>query len=146
MCGSMTCYVSAIAKIGVFATAILFQPVLGANPIHIENFANDLVQAIEPTTGNPFYNALEVTHYIPGYGLHISFERIVGIPKLDDATTQLTAALLDKGDTIEGLAKDEWISIFFRGHGDTNIYDLVIRMKQGRPDTLEVWVNGLLRD
>lgn len=146
MYSSILNYISATAKIIIVGTTVLFQPVFSANPGQIENSADDLVQAIKPTTGNRGVSATEVSHYIPGYGLHLAFERVFGIPKLDDATKQLSAALLDKGDTIEGLAKDEWISIFYRVDGDINIYDLVIRMKQGQPDTLEVWVNGLPGD
>lgn len=146
MYSSVKYYVSFVVKILIVSTTILLQPAFGANPAQIENSADDLTQAIKPSTGSTSVSAIDIQHYIPGYGLHLTFEKVVRIPKLDDAIKQLSTALLDEGGTIEGLPKGEWISIFFRGKYGVNIYDLVIRMKQGRPDTLEVWINGLPSD
>ncbi len=126
------------------AAYILFQPVFGANPVQIENYDNDLVQAVKSITNLGFF-ADDLTHYIPGYGVHLVFRKRFGVPKLDDIKEQLSAALLGQSDAIKGLPKGEWVSIFFRADGFRQ-YDLLIRVKQGRPDTLEVWVNGLLRD
>lgn len=137
--------VSTLPKIIIVIAVILLQPVLGANPSQIKNSDNDLVRAIETVIRSGFITT-DVSHYIPGYGLHLVFEKINGVPELNDATEQISTALIETGDTVKGLADGEWLSILFRGNGVNNTYDLIVRMKQGKPDTLEVYVDGLPGD
>lgn len=132
------------AKIVLTTTAALcipLQPVFSANPAQIENYDNDLIEAVKSTIGSGFLTD-DLTHYLPGYGLHLVFEKVFGAPRLNDITEPLTAALLEQSDNIEGLPEGEWVSIFYRADGFRE-YDLLIRVKKGRPDTLEVWVDGL---
>lgn len=130
-----------IAITVVTAVCILFQPVFGANPGQIENYDNDLVQAVESIIDSGFLTN-NLTHYIPGYGLHVILSKASGSPKLNDIIEPISAALLQQSDTIKGLPEGEWVSVFYSADGFRN-YDLLVRVKRGQPDTLEVWVDGL---
>ncbi len=54
-------------------------------------------------------------------------------------TDDVSSSLLESSDAVVGLPDSEWISIFFRASGE---YDLLVRMRQGQPSSLEVWVDG----
>lgn len=111
-----------------------------ANPVRIQNSANDLVSEIKDTLDAGFLTS-EYPQYIPGYGFHLLVGKSRSLPKLDEAIADISATLLKYNDTVLGLPDSEWISVFFRARGE---YDLLIRMKQNQSSSLEVWVDGTL--
>ena len=128
-------------------SAISSQPRPSTNPSQVTNSDDSLVQAIKTIMKGGFLTEpIGLSHYVPGYGLNIALEQLIGVPKLNDTVERISTTLLEANSTVEGLSEEEWISVFFRGDGTDNRYDLIIRMKPNQPDTLEIWVDGLPRN
>lgn len=111
-----------------------------ANPVRIQNSANDLVGEVKDTLDAGFLTS-EYPQYIPGYGFHLFVDKSRSLPKLDEAIEDISSTLLKYNETVIGLPGSEWISVFLRARGE---YDLLIRMNQGQSSSLEVWVDGTL--
>lgn len=51
--------------------------------------------------------------------------------------------MLRLSDTIKGLDPGDWVSVFFKNDADSGIEpQLLVRIKPGKPDTLEIWIDG----
>jgi hypothetical protein len=129
----------------LFATFLILtiSPIYAASPQIVESSSDNLLEEIRRDIDAGFLTNDDLGHYIPGYGLELVLEKSNSVPDLDDAVRRISDTMLDYNDTISGLAEDDWVSIYFSAFDD---YNLLIRMKQNKPETLEVWTNGYLQD
>ena len=98
-----------------------------------------LVGALEGAFG--IEGPIAIPQYIPGYGLHIAL--YAGYEEFPERAQTAIPDILERLSTqIQGLDKDDWISVgYIAGYTPEDRKDLVVRMKQGQPGTLEVISN-----
>ena len=111
-----------------------------SDPVRIENSTNELVDDVRDALDAGFLTG-DYSQYIPGYGFQLFVEKTRSLPQLDKAIADISSSLLGDSNDVVGLPGSEWLSVFFRAGTE---YDLLIRMKQEDPQSLEVWVNGSL--
>lgn len=124
----------------VLAACLSWGIAFASDPVRIENSTNDLVAEVKDALDAGFLTS-SYSQYIPGYGLHLFVEKSRSLPQLDVSIDEISSALLKNNEDVLGLPDSEWLSVFFRASGE---YDLIIRMRQGDPSSLEVWVDGEL--
>jgi hypothetical protein len=79
--------------------------------------------------------------YLPQYGLHLTLESF----SVGDAATRaatISELLEAMSVTLEGLVEGDWVSVYVYPSDFSEDFELLVRLRYKRPDTLEVWVNG----
>ncbi|RIH90870.1 hypothetical protein Mterra_00094 [Calidithermus terrae] len=76
--------------------------------------------------------------YVPGVGLVIASRNTGDARKADALVPILRQVLLGLGTTVQGLDPEDWIVLAYRN----DALELVIRVKPGRADSLEVFIDG----
>ena len=111
-----------------------------ADLAEIENSRGALVGALNGTLNDP----IGVVQHVPGYGLHIGARSTFNQTDPQEVTEKISQLLVTLSSTVEGLDEDDWVSVYYRGDIDfqTN-YELLIRVKPGQNDTLEIWLDGV---
>lgn len=79
--------------------------------------------------------------YIPQYGLHITL-KCFGVGDAITRATTISELLTEMSVTLTGLIDSDWVSVHVYPSDLSEEFDLLVRMRYNRPDTLEVWVNG----
>lgn len=100
----------------------------------------------------PFEGAIEsissltTIAYLPGYGLNVN-GRGARDYELDVVVDQLRNIVTGLATLVRGLDADDWVSVHWQGKSFMVDADyVVVRVKAGLPDTLEVYLNGVLLD
>lgn len=118
----------------VCAALVLGTLGFGANPQAIYKSQGALVGALEGGVGEG--ELLAEAQYIPGYGLHIAMGGYEEFVK--QAQNRIPDILKRLSTQIKGLDSQDWISVGFVAGYDNTHTEIVFRMKQGKPETLEV--------
>jgi hypothetical protein len=77
--------------------------------------------------------------YVPGVGLVIASRNLSDARRADALVPILRQVLTALGTTVQGLDPEDWILLVYRN----DQLELVMRLKPGRADSLEVFVNGV---
>lgn len=77
--------------------------------------------------------------YVPGLGLVIASRNLSDARRADALVPILRQVLSALGTTVQGLDPEDWILLIYRN----DQLELVMRLKPGRADSLEVFVNGV---
>lgn len=115
--------------------------------LYSSSIAADPQAAIESSL--PLEGALEagamsvVAQYLPGYGLQINTFTLEDGGDVGEVQQNIVNVVSGLASTIKGLDSGDWVSV---GMTRSNFMDertlFLVRIKPGRPETLEVWVNG----
>lgn len=84
--------------------------------------------------------------HLPGYGVHISTSSYASADDIDrdELIEQLTAVVVSLGGMVEGLDEGDVVSVSYYAFGVmTPSNMIVVRMRPGEPDTLEVFVDSV---
>lgn len=105
---------------------------------------NAVIESALPLEGAVQAGAMSVvSQYLPGYGLQVNAFTLEGATEDELNRETLVGLVTGLAATIRGLSPDDWVSV---GFTRSNFLDertlLLVRVKQNRPETLEVWVNG----
>jgi hypothetical protein len=99
-----------------------------------------LVGAISGYLDNP----IDVVQYIPDYGLHLSFRGVFSTTDPEEVATTIGNLLSALRDTVRGLDDGDYISVYYRGNISLRQnYELIVRMRQGQPNAIEIWLDGV---
>jgi len=77
--------------------------------------------------------------YVPGTGLVIASRNLSDARRADALIPILRQVLTALGNTVQGLDPEDWILLAYRN----DQLELVMRLKPGRTDSLEVFANGV---
>ena len=91
-------------------------------------------------------SSLTTIAYLPGYGLNVNGRGAYDYD-LDVVVDQLRSIVLGLSMLVRGLDEGDWVSVHWAGKpfvGDADY--VVVRVKAGLPDTLEIYLNGVFVD
>jgi hypothetical protein len=114
---------------------VLSSLALSQDPALVKESSKALLGALAEVLSSSHNSAT----YIPQYGLHLTFESF----SVGDAATRAASELLEAMSvTLEGLVEGDWVSVYVYPSDFSEEFELLVRLRYKRPDTLEVWVNG----
>lgn len=118
----------------ILAILIFLGMVLAADLTKLSDSSGALVGALKGALKDP----LDVSAYIPGYGYVIALRGLFGGESQEKTLPQIKTLLLALSGTVQGLDSSDWLTVTYKA----DEYSVVVRIKPGKTDTLEVWVNG----
>jgi hypothetical protein len=122
-------------KRGLLCVLVMLSTALAFDLQQINRSRSALVGAI-----NGVLEGSEGTwQYVPGVGLVIALRNLNDARKADALLPILRQVLVSLGTTVQGLDPEDWILLAYRN----DQLELVMRLKPARPDSLEVFVNGV---
>lgn len=122
----------------VCAVLVLGTVGFGADLQAVRSSQRALVGALEGATDN----YVTLAQHIPGYGLQITVGGYADFENPKQRRETITALLQTLAPTVQGLDKDDWVSVGYTSDTDIGQTDIVVRMRPGDPESLEAWVNG----
>jgi hypothetical protein len=91
-------------------------------------------------------SSLTTIAHLPGYGLNVN-GRGARDYELEVVVDQLRNIVVGLSALVRGLDDNDWVSVHWQGKSFMADADyVVVRVKPGLPDTLEIYVNGTLLD
>lgn len=91
-------------------------------------------------------SSLTTISHLPGYGLNVNGRGAYDYD-LDTVVEQLRNIVLGLSILVRGLDEGDWVSVHWTGKPFGSDADyVVVRVKPGLPDMLEIFVNGILLD
>ena len=126
--------------------ALVFPLARAADPGVVLQSSEPLIGALESL---PETRAYLLASHLPGYGLQINGVYSSGFSPFEPETQEqiissVTDILNGLSSTVRGLDEGDWVSVAvdLSTRPTTRV---VVRLKPGQPDTLEVWLDGVKR-
>ena len=121
--------------VGFLAILLFWTFAFAADPQLVLESARPLSGALSSQTSGL------ISQYIPGYGLQINTHPYSSTE--EEFLGTAIDILNGLASTVEGLDEGDWVSVGATISGRVGGQTLlVIRIKPGQPETLEVWLNG----
>lgn len=126
------------------AAMLLMSCSFAADWAKAESSSAALSGAVTGLMGGEF-NVRQITTYLPGYGLQLSFYSSLDMPVVEEALTTIPSLVVALAGTVQGLDSGDYVSLTASGRpGWTGTdYSLLVRMIPGQPETLTVWLDGV---
>lgn len=128
----------------LLALVFLLSPLtFAASPRQIVESARPLIAAVGALPG--IQNVSSFSAYLPGYGLQIN--GWAAVPELGDSYEEALMSLQDilvgLSQSVQGLNEDDWVSVALDIIGTLEPREVLVRIKPGQPETLEIWIDGV---